>query len=198
MARLALNKAELARQKANLAQYRRYLPALDMKRRQLMAERNQARAQLARLRQAAASKAEEVGAEIPMLADREITLDRLVMVKGVRLGEQNVVGVRLPVLEDVAFETARYGWLVRPHWVDRAAQRLAEALELEMAAKVAARRVALLDEGVRKITQRVNLFDKVLIPRAQAHIRRIAIHLGDAERAAVVRAKFAKKKREAA
>jgi V/A-type H+-transporting ATPase subunit D len=198
MARIALNKAELARRKAHLAQYRRYLPALDLKRRQLIAERNAARVAFARLREAAAAKADTVGDEIPMLADGEIGLDGLVRVTGVRLSEQNVVGVRLPVLDAVETETAPYGWLVRPHWVDRAAERLAEALQLEIAARVAERRLALLEEGVRRITQRVNLFDKVLIPQTREAIRRIGIHLGDAERAAVVRAKFAKKKREAA
>ena len=49
--------------------------------------------------------------------------------------------------------------------------------------------------AVRKVTQRVNLFDKVLIPRARKHIERIRIHLSDAERAAVVRSKIAKGKR---
>ena len=56
-------------------------------------------------------------------------------------------------------------------------------------------RLELLDEAVRTITQRVNLFDKVLIPRAQANIKRIRIFLADGERAAVVRAKIAKAKR---
>jgi V/A-type H+-transporting ATPase subunit D len=198
MSRLALNKAELARQKAHLAQYRRYLPALDLKRRQLIAERNAARGALARLTEAAAAKAEEVGDAVPMLADGEIGLDGLARVTGVRMGEENVVGVRLPALEGIDVAIAPYGWLARPHWVDRVALALVEALELEIAAQVAARRLALLEEGVRRITQRVNLFDKVLIPKAEAHIRRINIHLCDSERAAVVRAKFAKKKRAAA
>ena len=46
------------------------------------------------------------------------------------------------------------------------------------------------------MTQRFNLFDKVLIPRARDNIRRIAIYLADAERAAVVNSKIAKRKRE--
>jgi V/A-type H+-transporting ATPase subunit D len=197
MARLALNKATLARRKADLAGYRRYLPALDLKRRQLIAERNKGRAERARLRDDAAAMADAVGAEIPMLADREIALDGLVRITAVRVEEVNVVGVRLPVLVSVETETAPYGWLTRPHWTDRLAARLAEALRLEMGARIAERRLALLDEAVRRVTQRVNLFDKVLIPRAEADIRRIRIHLGDAERAGVVRAKLAKRKRAA-
>ncbi len=55
----------------------------------------------------------------------------------------------------------------------------------------------LLEEAVRKATQRVNLVEKVLIPRSRAHIKKIRIYLSDEERAAVVRSKIAKKKRAA-
>ncbi|MFT5122835.1 MAG: V/A-type H+-transporting ATPase subunit D [Verrucomicrobiales bacterium] len=43
-------------------------------------------------------------------------------------------------------------------------------------------------------TQRVNLFEKVKIPDAQEHIRRIRIFLGDQQTAGVARAKLAKAK----
>jgi V/A-type H+-transporting ATPase subunit D len=48
---------------------------------------------------------------------------------------------------------------------------------------------------VRRITQRVNLFEKVLIPNAKRDIARIQIFLSDVERAAVVTSKIAKAKR---
>ena len=60
---------------------------------------------------------------------------------------------------------------------------------------------ALEELAVRRITQRVNLFEKILIPTAKHNIQRIQIFLGDAERSAVVRSKLAKrinqKKRQA-
>jgi V/A-type H+-transporting ATPase subunit D len=70
-------------------------------------------------------------------------------------------------------------------------------IELHVRLTVERRRVALLEEAVRKVTQRVNLFEKVLIPRAKEHIRKIRIYLSDAERAAVVRSKIAKRKHAA-
>lgn len=92
-------------------------------------------------------------------------------------------------------ETADYGLLIKPHWVDRLVELLARMLSLRVRAELHERRLALLDEAVRKVTQRVNLFDKVLIPRARGHIKRIRVHLSDAERADIVRAKIAKDKR---
>ena len=60
--------------------------------------------------------------------------------------------------------------------------------------QVAAERVRILEYQEKRVTQRVNLFDKILIPTARRNIQRIQIYLGDAERAAVVRSKLAKAK----
>ena len=68
-------------------------------------------------------------------------------------------------------------------------------LEFKVRLKVDQKRVEILQQAVKKVTQRVNLFDKVLIPRAQQNIRKIRIFLSDTERAAVVRAKITKSKR---
>jgi V/A-type H+/Na+-transporting ATPase subunit D len=196
MARVPLSKSQLAREKANLASYNRYLPALDLKRQQLMGERNRARQALVSLREQLRAQVETVGADIPMLAERRIDLKGLARVESVRLGTQNVAGVRLPIVEAVEVRIAPYSPLVRPHWVDAVAERLREAIRLRVELQVAERRIAALDAALTKVTQRVNLFEKVLTPEAKENIRRILVYLGDAERAAVVGAKLAKRKRE--
>jgi V/A-type H+-transporting ATPase subunit D len=195
MARLALNKASLSKQTRQLNTFERFLPSLDLKRRQLMAERARERTAMARTRQASEELRETVAAQIPMLANREIDLSDLVKVKAVRLGERNVVGTRLPTLEGIDVQVREYGYLTKPHWVDRLVDELTRMLELQVQLAVQERRAALLEEAVRRVTQRVNLFEKVLIPRARANIKKIKIYLGDAERAAVVRSKLAKRKR---
>jgi V/A-type H+-transporting ATPase subunit D len=193
---LNLSKTQLAKEKANLAMYRRYLPSLDLKRQQLTGERNKAKALLSKIQSEIARRIEGIGAEIPMLADKDIDLKGLVTLKTVKLGEVNVVGQRLPRLVDMEVAVAPYGYMARPPWVDLVVLRLKEVLQLRVEAQVTRRQVALLDAAVRKVTQRVNLFDKVLIPRAKASIRRIDIALGDLERAAVVNSKIAKRKNE--
>ena len=129
-----------------------------------------------------------------MLANKDIDLKGLATLKAVKIGERNVVGLRLPSLVEIEVDVARYGYLVRPHWVDLVAERLKEVLRLRVEAQVTQRQVALLDAAVTKVTQRVNLFDRVLIPHTRANIRRIDIALGDRERSAVVNAKIAKHK----
>lgn len=195
MARTPLNEAELGRKKRQLATYQRFLPSLDMKRKQLIAERNRARQELEEIQTAVADTRQRAGDEVPMLADRQVAVEQLVAIRDVTLDRQNVVGVQLPVLREVTFDVAAYGYLAKPHWVDRVVDLLRRQLERSVAERVAAERLRLLEQALKTATQRVNLFDKVLIPRTQAEIKRIEIALGDAERAAVVRAKFAKRKR---
>lgn len=192
MSRLALNKAELQRQRRSLSDYRQFLPSLDLKRRQLLAERAEAREAHAQAIDARRQVVQDVGAALPMLADDRVGLDGLVRVSSVSVRDENLLGVHLPVLESVEIEVTPFSRLGRPHWVDPLVDRLHDALRLGYEVEVAAERLRRLERAVVTITQRVNLFEKVLIPQAVAHVRRIQLHLSDAERAAVVRAKIAK------
>jgi len=194
MTRLALNKTELARKKRELATYRRFLPSLDLKRRQLLEERSRARADLAELERQRAALRDEAGRNIPMLSNRRISVEGLVTVRDVQLGEANIVGVCVPVFEGVDFTVEPYGLLSKPHWVDAVVEMLKRAAELQLREQVARERLERLEAGLKKVTQRVNLFEKVLIPRAEAAIRTIQVGLADIERASVVRSKIAKRK----
>jgi len=194
MARLALNKSSLSKLSRQLRTFERYLPSLDLKRKQLMAERARAQAAVQRTLQDMTALRESIAGQLPMLANHEIELEDLVRLKTVRLGEENVVGTRLPVLEDKVVEVRDYGYLEKPHWVDRVVEALTDMIELQVRLAVERRRGVLLEEAVRKVTQRVNLFEKVLIPRSREHIRKIRIFLSDGERSAVVRSKIAKRK----
>ncbi len=197
MAKLKLSKNALQQQQQQLKLYRKLLPSLDLKRRQLTVEAQRARAE----RDAAVAAAEtldaQIGQELPMLADPELNLTGLVQMTGYRVVEQNVVGTRLPMLEHVEFRVAEVSRLGTPAWVDILVQRLKDAAEARVRSQIAGQRVEILQQAVRRITQRVNLFEKILIPTAQKNIQRIRIFLGDTERAAVVTSKLAKAKQVA-
>lgn len=197
MARLQLSKSALGHETKQLAGYRRFLPSLDLKRRQLMAERAKARARLSATDREIEALLRDFGRNVPMLANRNVDLTGLATVSRVELGTENVVGTRLPVLKSVELEICPYSFLGKPHWVDRVVADLRRMAELRLRRQVERRRLALLEEAVKKVTQRVNLFEKVLIPRATENIKKIKIFLGDAERAAVINSKLAKGKQRA-
>ena len=51
-----------------------------------------------------------------------------------------------------------------------------------------------LEDEFREVSIRVNLFEKILIPRALRNIKKIKVFLGDQQLAAVSQAKVAKRK----
>ena len=197
MARLQLSKSALSREQKNLRTYKRFLPSLDLKRQQVMAERNKAARQLAQTRREIDALRKAAGDINPMLANRDVELTDLARITDVRLDVENVVGTRLPTLTTVIVEVRDYPLMGKPFWVDITARMLRQMLELRVRLQVEERRLALLEQAVKTITQRVNLFDKVLIPRARQNIKRIQIYLSDLQTAAVVRSKIAKRKRAA-
>lgn len=194
MAKLRLSKAALARERQQLKLYERLLPSLDLKRRQLTVESEKAR-RAHREAQAAAQQYEtDVGQKLPMIANPNIDLRGLVNLQDVELGTENIVGVKLPVLARVDYDVAEYSFISTPAWVDELITRLQEVIELRLKATVAAKRVQTLEYAVRRVTQRVNLFDRILIPNAKRNIKKIQVFLGDLERDAVIRSKLAKRK----
>ncbi|WP_216918832.1 V-type ATP synthase subunit D [Synechococcus sp. CCAP 1479/9] len=196
MARLSLTKASLTKEKSLLRTFQDVLPSLDMKRRQIGAEREKARRLLAEALAKAAALEPDVAARLPMVANTAIDLSNLVTIAALEIGEENLMGTRLPVLQSLAFKVSPYGLLTKPFWVDALVVVLQQAMEQTIRIQVAHRRVERLERAERIVTQRYNLFDKVLIPRAKKTIRNISIYLADAERAGVVNSKIAKRKKE--
>ena len=194
MAKLKLSKSALAQERSQLKLYERTLPSLDLKRRQLSVELAKAKQQLIETRRATDELERNIGQQLPMLANTDIELSGLVQMTDFELVEENVVGVRLPLLKQIHCTVADYSLLAKPAWVDVLVARLRDAAELRTQVLVAEERVRILEYQEKRVTQRVNLFDKILIPTAKGNIQRIQIFLGDAERAAVVRSKIAKAK----
>ncbi len=198
MAKLQLSKSALAQEQKSLKTFQRFLPSLDLKRQQVMAERAKAERALAETRREIDRFRKEAGEKLPMLALGEVDLTDLAKLEKVTLGIENVVGTRLPKLEEIEVEVRPYALMGRPQWVDRTAEILHDMLELRVRVQVEERRLELLEQAVKTVTQRVNLFDKVLIPSAKQNIKRIQIYLSDQQTAGVARSKLAKKKHAAA
>ena len=194
---LALNKTTLKQQRDQLKMFQRFLPSLDLKRQQLLAALKQARHELAEVEREIEQLEQQLQQLYPLLGSSTAptrNLAALVMVRGVHIGQENMLGTQLPVAREVHFEVADYSRLVTPFWVDLLVDVLKKLSELRVHLQIRQERVVRLDYAARRITQRVNLFEKVLIPRAVDSIRRIVIFLSDQERAAVVRSKIAKQK----
>ncbi|MAC46329.1 V-type ATP synthase subunit D [Oceanospirillum beijerinckii] len=195
MGKLALNKSTLNKEGRKVKAYRKFVPALDLKRKQLLAERAQSRRTLTELEHSLETIRQRVREQLPMLSNYQGNVDQLVTIEHFSLRQINLVGIRLPELESVSLKVQPYSTLATEHWLDPMVDLLKESVELQLTQQILNKRLELLDVGLRKTTQRLNLFDKVLIPQAEKNIRKIRIALSDSERAGVVTSKIAKNKR---
>lgn len=193
--KVKLTRPELKRYRDALARYRRYLPMLKLKQQQLQATLRD----VARQRREAEQAHDEIDAVIRryqnVLADRAgIPLQKWAKPAEVRVSKKNIAGVEIPVLEDVDFPQVRYSLFGTPPWVDQALDDFRQRSRRQAAVDVLREEESLLQSELVRIIQRVNLFEKIMIPQAREAIRRIRIKLGDEMTAAVGRAKLAKNK----
>ncbi len=195
MSRLAYSKASLHKQSTLLKRYRQYLPSLDLKRQQLMAEKIKVQKQMRGTEDKIKALQDEIVAQLPMLSVSSIDLEMLVSIERLEIDQENHVGVSLPKVKHLSFTEQPYSYFCKPHWVDHYVKKIKQMLHLRVQQQVEQQRLQRLDDAVKKVTQRVNLFDKVLIPKTRDNIRKIRIYLSDSETAAVVRAKMTKNKR---
>lgn len=191
---LALNKTSLKHKRDQLAMFQRFLPSLDLKRQQLLADYQRSKSTLAQTEQEIAALLDSQAGLFSLLGTSEQDLSDLVGIEELIIKEENVLGVRLPQLEKIRFHVNDYSMLAKPFWVDFLIELLQSMATLRSRRDIERTRMSRLNDAVRRITQRVNLFEKVLIPQAEKDIHRIKIHLADTERAAVVRSKIAKAK----
>ena len=195
MATITLSKSALQQQRDKLRLFQRFLPSLELKRQQLTAEYKKTVQALADAERGADQASRALPSLLPILASSPMKLSGLLRVKRVDLAEEDVLGLRLPTLRAVEFDEAQYSLLATPFWLDDLVTRLKEVATYRLRLQVYRERVARMQGAVRRVTQRVNLFEKVLIPNAKRDIARIQIFLSDVERAAVVTSKIAKAKR---
>jgi V/A-type H+/Na+-transporting ATPase subunit D len=192
MARLSLSKSTLTQLTRQLKTYQNFLPSLDLKRRQLLAEQEKARRELQELTHRQEALRPMVDKQVPMLGYTHVDVRGIVRVSKTDVVEENVMGIRLPKLGGLEIKVSEYPFLGKPHWVDRVVQLLKQAIEIRINRRVMERRLELLASAAKVISQRVNLFEKVLIPKTEADVKRIRVYLSDSERASIVRAKIAK------
>ena len=187
-----VGKKDLQKEKQRLKIYLKILPSLDLKRTQLIAEQARAKNEMIVLKKEAEQIFAEVASTLPMIANRDVALEGLVKISSFVSGEQSLVGIKVPFLKEVLFEERDYSMLATPYWMEAYIHQFKRAAKERIQIPVMHLRLEKLGGAVRKITQHVNLFEKILIPTAKKNIRKIQILLGEAERNAVIRSKLAK------
>ncbi|MBI3236829.1 MAG: V-type ATP synthase subunit D [Chlamydiales bacterium] len=195
MAEIKLTKTELRVQQLKYDRLRKYLPTLQLKKALLQMEVELAQAEIHSLSldfQTASSYVENYS---PLFTERGISdLFTACEVSEVKTGYENIAGVDIPLFDRVIFSSFGYPFFTTPIWFDAAIDGIKKLLICKEKVKIAKEKKRLLEKELREVSIRVNLFEKILIPRSLEHIKKIKIFLGDQQLAAVCQAKVAKKK----
>jgi len=173
------------------------LPTLELKKQQLQTEVRHLEQQLREKTAERQAALERLRPWAKLLTGHEEPLADAVRVADVLIVNGNVAGVVVPTLDGVRFHDAPLDLFETPPWYDDAVPVLRSLTTLALEEVVLDQQRLLLAEELRITSQRVNLFEKVKIPETEENIRIINIALGDAQTAAVARAKIAKAKTEA-
>lgn len=198
MAEIKLTKNELRAQQGRLAQLQKYLPTLQLKKAMLQLEVHEARLELAKCDEAYESlhaAAEEYSALLSVRYMMDFT--NAVHITNIAKRYENIAGVEVPYFEGITFADFSYNLFDTPPWVDSVIVGLRSLAEARARIMVAKEKKAALEKELREVSIRVNLFEKILIPRALSNIKKIKVFLGDQQLAAVSQAKVAKSKIEA-
>jgi V/A-type H+-transporting ATPase subunit D len=195
VAKLKLTKMELRSQQIKLAQLSKYLPTLQLKKALLQSEVDHAQTQIDALAAEFTAHEARVASYSSLFSDRYATdLFSAVKITDVEKDHENIAGIDIPIFKKVLFTKSEYSLFDTPVWLEGAIIGVKELLEIREKLKVAEEKKRALEKELRDVSIRVNLFEKIMIPRTMQNIKRIKIFLGDQQLAAVSQAKVSKRK----
>ena len=197
MGQIKFTKNALREQERHLIQLNRYLPTLQLKKAMLQSEVSLATEQYHVLKKEHI-KAVSDAKNFARLLTLNSSIDAVEAVKIERINKryENIAGVDVPQLDSILFAPFAYTLLDTPPWIDGVIHQLKLVMQKKVEVEIAKEKWEALEAELREVAIRVNLFEKILIPRAKKNTKKIKIFLGDQELAAVSRAKVAKQKIE--
>jgi len=193
MAKLRLTKNEIKKQKDSLKRFEQYLPTLVLKKQQLQTEIQKLHQEMERLKKEKAYQKATIYKWVDVFAE-ETQIGEYVHLERVETEPGNIAGVDIPVFKEAVFKEEEYDLVFTPFWVDQGVEAIKQVLTINAKIKTLKEQDSLVREELRITTQRVNLFEKVMIPKTRENIKKIQIYLGDMQTAAVVTGKIAKEK----
>lgn len=192
-----LTKNELRSQQTRLGQFQRYLPTLQLKKAMLQFEVSLVIGEIEILREEFGKAKARVEDFAPFLLEKvSVDLSQYAEIQLVEKQYENVAGVEIPTFKSVLFKEPEYFLIDTPVWTERATDRVRDLIIAREKIIIAQEKKRALEKELREVSIRVNLFEKILIPRSLDNIKKITIFLGDQQLSAVAQAKVAKRKIE--
>lgn len=197
MATVKFTKNEMNRLQKKHIQLQKYLPTLQLKKMLLQAEVNKVKEEIARNLRLYKEEIITFETSVKLLSDPSVKyIKREVIIEKKEIHYDNIAGIEVPNFSSVTFKESDNSFQYRPFWHDDMTDHLRSTKKAFLKWKVSEEKKAILDEELRSVSIRVNLFEKRLIPDTESMIAKIKIFLGDQDLAAVSLSKLAKEKLE--
>ncbi len=192
---IKLTKNELRDQQFKLGQLQKYLPTLQLKKAMLQAEVNNAQTELDEL----TVEYEKIEKSVERFQSLLTDVDALNVFPALEIKEvvktyENIAGVDIPSFKQVVFHPPQYVLFDTGLWIDQAITELQSLSTARQKILVVEEKKKALEKELREVSIRVNLFEKIMIPRTLTNIKKIKVFLGDQQLAAVATSKVAKQK----
>lgn len=190
------NRVALTQMKRKMATLRKYLPVFEKQRAALNKMLQDEEVNFRTLSAEKEKLMRELDPWIALFNDSETDIGVLIKLKEIAVGEENVFGTTIPVFEKVRFEGVTVDFHYYPLWVPDGIEAVKRVVAVDAKLDVSTRRTQAIRRGYEEANQKVNLFDKKLIPEAQAAVKEIKTALDAQGIASIVIAKSAKKLQE--
>ena len=195
--KIKFTRTELKSQRDKLARFMRYLPTLKLKQQQVQASIVQTRQMFDKTQEAVNATEKNISAYEGLYNDvAGVNFTKLATPDSIDTTTHSIAGVYVPQFKTIIFPKADFSLFATAPWVDKALADLKTLNRQTAELDILQECLDLLQAELKKVMQRVNLFEKVMIPNTLDNIRRIRIALGDQMTAGVARAKIAKAKLE--
>lgn len=196
MPKIKLTKSELKTQRDSLKQFTRFLPTLQLKKQQLQLEARKSQERVALNKKKEEDFKNNLSSWMAMFGiQSEVErISSYIHTDGIFTEKSNIAGVDIPVYKGIKFKITQYDLYQEDPWVDDGIKALCDLVEIRAERDIILEQYKRISNELRVTTQRVNLFEKVKIPKCKENIKKIQIYLGDQLTSAVGRSKIAKKK----
>lgn len=195
--KIKYTRTELKQQRDALKRFERYLPTLKLKQQQVQSSILQTHQMLRKMQSKVNATKKAISAYDGLYNDvAGVNFRKMATPDSVKTTAHSIAGVYVPRFKQIIFPSHDYSLFATAPWVDKALADLKKLNRQTAELGILQECLDLLQAELKKVMQRVNLFEKVMIPNALENIRRIRIALGDQMTAGVARAKIAKAKLE--
>lgn len=195
--KIKYTRTELKHQRDALTRFKRYLPTLKLKQQQVQTSIVHTRQLFGKMQDAVDATKRTISEYDGLFSNvASINYRKIAAPDKIKTTTHSIAGVHVPQFEKIVFPEVDYSLFGTAPWVDRAVADLKKLNRQTAELDILQKCLDLLQAELKKVMQRVNLFEKVMIPKTMDNIRRIRIALGDQMTASVARAKIAKAKLE--